>query len=204
MKYKVDYLIATIEEFRACADRRSEFYESPENRCIVLTNNEDIGTYRERRYIDRDYHSALKDLKKVLKTFGFSYDLSWSSTFYDNYMNIHLRQRENRSVKKIIYHFGLEHILLEWNIARSMGARLRLLQRHYGNNVWWKIHVGKKYSDRYQACLYKNEYQKLYFAQRKVVFKAIREYAKKKKLNYKLFPLNPREFFNVDCADLSG
>lgn len=197
MHYKLSQLIWIIESHREAVSNRTNFYESPENRSIVLTQNEDAGTYYCRRDIDSNYHETLKELKKILKEFGFAYELSWAGEFYTNYINIPVRQAESRAVKKMLRHFELEALLPEWILACSMWARLRLLQRHYGNNSWWKKHVGKKYGERSQACIYRYEFSQQYLAQRKKVFKAIRQCARKHNLNYQQFPLNPKQIFSI-------
>ncbi len=137
------------------------------------------------------------ELKKVLKAFGLTYELGWSGIFYDNYFNTSARQKESRTVKNALKYFELGSLIPEWVIACSMGAKMRRLQRHYGNNAWWKKNIGRKYHERPQAYIYKSEHNKQYLLQRKVVFKAIRECARKQKMDYKLFPLDPKKMFTI-------
>lgn len=139
-------------------------------------------------------------MKDVLKSFGFAYELGWSGVFYENYINTSVRQNESRAIKKTLMHFGLGAVIPKWTVACSMGARMRRLQRHYGNNTWWRKHIGKKYGERAQACIYKFEHYKQYLLQRKIVFKAIRECAKKQKMDYKVFPLDPKKIFTVNLC----
>ncbi len=197
MNIRLVELISAIETYREASNQRTEFYESPDNRSIVLTHNEDFGTYSCRRSVDREYHDALNELKKVLKAFGLTYELGWSGIFYDNYFNTSARQKESRTVKNALKYFELGSLIPEWVIACSMGAKMRRLQRHYGNNAWWKKNIGRKYHERPQAYIYKSEHNKQYLLQRKVVFKAIRECARKQKMDYKLFPLDPKKMFTI-------
>lgn len=197
MNNRLPELIAAIESYREASNQRTNFYESPDNRSIVLTNNEDFETYSCRKEIDSEYHDTLKELKSVLKLLGFTYELGWSGEFYKNYINTSVRQKESRAVKNALKYFNLEDLIPEWVIACSLGAKMRRLQRHYGNNTWWRKHIGKKYGERSQACIYKFEHNKKYLSQRKVVFKAIRECAKKQKIDYKIFPLDPKKLFTI-------
>lgn len=198
MNSRLTELLSAIESYRESSNQRTNFYESPENRSIVLTHNEDFGTYSCRREVDSEYHEALRELKSVLKSFGFAYELGWAGYFYENYINTPVRQNESRAVKTALMYFGLENMIFEWIIACSMGAKMRRLQRHYGNNTWWRKNIGKKYGERAQAYIYKFEYNKQYLLQRKKVFKAIRECAKKQKIDYKLFPLDPKKIFTTN------
>lgn len=201
MNVRLLELISTIEVYLEASCNRSDFYQSPDNRFVVFSVDEDHETYSYRREIDSEYHKSLKELKSVLKSFGLKYELSWSSTFYEDYMNTSVRQNESRTVKKILINFGLEELIPEWVIACSMGARMRLLQRHYANGTWWRKHIGRKYGERLQQLTYKAEYKKQYLVQRKKIFKAIRECARRQNKDYKIFPLDPKQIFTVDFCN---
>lgn len=199
-------IILCVEDYIEASESRTNFYESPQNRCKVLTYNEDENLYYERCDIDRGYHECLDNLKFALREIGKTKkDIGSIYTFYENYKKIELRINEDRNVKEFLSYFGLmDELYKEWLLAKSMGARYRMLDRKYGTApiTWWKKKVSRQCSDRGKACMYRYEYKKSYHQQRKIVFKAIRTRCRQEKLDFKKIPLNGSQFFTVTVKDL--
>ena len=91
-------IILCVEDYIEASESRTNFYESPQNRCKVLTYNEDENLYYERCDIDRGYHECLDNLKFALREIGKTKkDIGSIYTFYENYKKMEL----NSIVKNI-------------------------------------------------------------------------------------------------------
>lgn len=134
-----------VEAHREARDARTDFYESPQNRCVVFTHLEDEETYYERKIVDTNFHETQRQLKKALKDMGKKFELGYIKLFDEKFKKqVEERKEESKNVIDMLKHIGLDNLIHDWNIARSMSAHLRLLERKYPDYAWYKKKLVEK------------------------------------------------------------